>query len=156
MRFLAVPAALIALLAFVACGDDEGLTDSKLDVTLGEFFINPSVDSVPPGDVTFDIENDGPDLKHELVIIRTDFGIDELPTKDDGTVDEKAAGVDVKGRIRKVDPDRKTSGTFPLEEPGAYVLICNLKDRDNGPDASHYADGMRIAFTVEALASPSE
>lgn len=156
MRFLAVPAALITLLAFVACGGDEGLTDSKLDVTVGEFFINPTVDTVPPGDVTFDIKNEGPDLKHELVIIRTDFGVDELPTKDDGTVDEGAAGVDVRGRIPKVDPDRKTSGVFTLTEPGAYVLICNLKDRDNGPDASHYADGMRIAFTVEAVVATPE
>jgi hypothetical protein len=156
VRFLAVPAALIALLTFVACSDDDDLTDSKLDVAIGEFFINASIDTVPPGDVTFDTENDGPDLKHELVIIRTDFGIDELPTKDDGTVDEKAAGVDVKGRIQKMDPDRKSSGTFPLEDPGAYVLICNLKDRDDGPDASHYADGMRIAFTVEAVAATPE
>ncbi len=156
MRFLAVPAALIALMTFVACGDEDDLTDSKLDVTLAEFSIDATVDTVPPGDVTFDIENDGPDLEHELVIIRTDFGIDELPTKDDGTVDERAAGVDLKGRIQKVDPDRKTSGTFSLTDPGAYVLICNLKDRDNEPDASHYADGMRIAFTVEAVAATPE
>ena len=156
MRFLAVPAALIALLTFAACSDDDDFTDSKLDVVVTEFSIDTSVDSVPPGDVTFDIENDGPDLKHELVIIRTDFEVDELPTKDDGTVDEKAAGVDVKGRIQKLDPDRKSSGTFPLEEPGAYVLICNLKDREDGPDASHYADGMRIAFTVEELPATPE
>ncbi|MCH8813516.1 MAG: hypothetical protein IH957_00255 [Chloroflexi bacterium] len=155
MRFLAVPAAFIALLAFFACSDDEG-EDSKLDVTLGEFFIDTTLDTVPPGDVTFDIENDGPDLDHELIIIRTDFGIDELPTENDGTVDERAAGMDVKGRIEKVDPDRKTSGTFSLTDPGAYVLICNLKDRDDEPDASHYADGMRIAFTVEEFAVTSE
>ena len=151
MRFLAAPAALIAL-AFVACGDDEGLTDSTMNVVLGEFFITPDVDAVPPGDVTFDLDNEGPDLEHELVILRTDFAVDDIPTKEDGTVDEGAAGVDVDGRIRKFDKGR-SSGTFTLKEPGSYVLICNLKDKIDDVETAHYGEGMRVGFSVEEVAS---
>lgn len=148
MRFLAVPAALIALLAFVACGDDEGLTDSKMNVVLDGFSITADIDVVPPGDVTFDLDNEDPDLEHELVILKTDFAADDVPPKDDGTVDESAAGVDVKGRVRKFDEGR-SSGTFTLSEPGSYVLICNLKETIDGVETAHYSEGMRLAFTVE-------
>ncbi len=152
MRFLAAPAALIAL-AFVACGDDEGLTDSTMNVVLDGFSITTDVEAVPPGDVTFDLDNEDPDLEHELVIVQTDFAFDDLPTEEDGTVDEGAAGVDVKGRVRKFDEGR-SSGTFTLKEPGNYVLICNLKEKIDDVETAHYGEGMRVGFTVEEVISP--
>jgi len=152
VRFLAAPAALIALLAFVACGDEEGLTDSTMNVVLDGFSITTDVVVVPPGDVTFDLDNEDPDLEHELVIVKTDFAFDDIPTENDGTVDEGAAGVDVKGRVRKFDEGR-SSGTFTLKDPGNYVLICNLKEKIDGVDTAHYSEGMRVSFTVEEGAS---
>lgn len=153
MRFLAVPAALIALLTFAACGDEEGLSDSTMNIVLDGFSITTDVNVVPPGDVTFDLDNNDPDLEHELVILQTDFAIDEIPTKDDGTVDESAAGVDVIGQVHKFDEGR-SSGTFTLKEPGNYVLICNLKEKIGSVETAHYGEGMRIGFTVEGTVSP--
>jgi hypothetical protein len=148
VRFLAAPAVLIALFAFVACGDDEGLTDSTMNVVVGEFFITTDSDTVPPGDVTFDLDNEGPDLEHELVILKTDFDADDIPTEEDGRVDEGAAGVDVKGRVHKFDTGR-SSGVFTLKDPGKYVLICNRREKIDDVETAHYGEGMRAAFTVE-------
>ena len=151
MRLLAAAAALITAFALAACGDEEG-EDTTLDVTLREFSIEPSVSTVPKGAVTFDLENEGPDLEHELYILRTDFAPDELPAKDDGTVDLGAAGINESGHVNKFDTDRRSSGIFTLDA-GAYVLICNLKDEVDGEDVAHYSAGMRVAFTVDELAA---
>jgi hypothetical protein len=142
---------LIALLALLACGDDEG-EETTIDVTLQEFSITLSQSSAPSGDVTFEIDNEGPDLDHELRVIRTDFAPDELPTNDDGTADLGAAGVNDVGHTAKVEADRRGGGVFNLDA-GAYVLLCNFKDEVDGEDVAHYSAGMRVAFTVEESAS---
>ena len=44
------------------------------------------------------------------------------------------------GEIGEIKPG--TTGTVTLDlAPGQYVLVCNLP--------KHYAQGMRVAFTVE-------
>lgn len=148
MRLLLAPAALIAMFTLAACGDDEG-EETTVDVVLQEFSIMPSVTTVPPGDVTFEMDNEGPDLTHELRVIRTDFAADELPTNDDGTVDLGAAGVDEVRGFAPVEEGRRGGGVVTLDA-GSYVLICNLKDTVEGEEIAHYTAGMRAAFTVEA------
>lgn len=151
MRLLAAPAALIALFAFVACGDDEG-EDTTVEVTLTEFAIEASQTSAPPGDITFELDNDGPDLQHELRVIRTDFDPADLPTNDDGRADLGAAGVNEVRGFAPVDEGRRGAGVVSLD-PGSYVLICNLKDTIDGEEVAHYSAGMYLGFTVEAGAA---
>lgn len=151
MRLLAAPAALIALLAFVACGDDEG-EDTTVEVILREFSIEVDVTTVPAGTVTFEIDNEGPDLAHELRVIRTDFAPGELPTQDDGRADLGAAGVSEAGRTAPIEDGRRGGGVFSLS-PGSYVLICNLEDTVEGEEVAHYSAGMYLGFTVEAAAA---
>jgi hypothetical protein len=145
VRFLLAIPALLLLFAFAACKSEEG--EKRVDITLQEWSVNPGADKVKAGDVRFDLDNKGPDQAHQLVIIRTDFTPDKIPTKADGSVDEKAAGVNVIGKISDFDPGKKSSGTFTLSE-GAYVLLCNLVSKVDGQDTSHYQQGMRIAFTA--------
>jgi hypothetical protein len=146
VRFALIPALLAAtLLALSACGDEgEG---GEVDIVLKEWSVEPSVPTLPEGPIVFNTENEGPDEDHELVIIKTDFAPDELPTNDDGTVDEDASGVDSEGEVREVEPGDDNSGTYTMD-PGKYVLICNLKTDVDGQDTAHYAQGMYAAFIV--------
>jgi hypothetical protein len=134
---LVVPATL-----FVSACSDESGEDSTVDVTLSEFEVVADPDSVPEGDVTFDVQNDGEET-HELVIVKTDFDAGELPTEDDGSVDEGADGIDVIGETDEIDSGDSDSRVFGLD-PGNYVLLCNLVEDDE----SHYAQGMRTPFEV--------
>lgn len=135
---LLVPAALV----LPACGGDE---EPQVDVTLQEFAITVDSASVPAGSVTFNATNEGPDDDHEFVVIRTDLGVTDLPTAEDGSVDESGEGIEVTGEIEEFPPGDTESATFDLVA-GAYVLICNIYDATE--DEAHYQEGMRIAFTV--------
>ena len=146
MRFALIPAILAAaVLTLSACGDEgEG---GEVDVVLKEWAVEPTLNTLPDGPITFNTKNEGPDEDHELVIIMTDFAADELPTKDDGSVDEGANGIDVKGTVREVEPGDENSGSYTLD-PGKYVLICNRVSDVDGQDTAHYAQGMYTPFTV--------
>ena len=146
-RMLFVLPALLGAFALAACGGSDR-TETTVDVVLKEWSIELSDASAPAGDITFDLDNEGPDHAHQLLIIRTDFAPGQLPTKSNGTVDEGADGVNVIGKIAKFDEGKRSSGTFTLEA-GKYVLICNLYDEDKGEKVSHYAKGMQVAFTAE-------
>ena len=140
--------------AVAACGDDDdedaggggGGGASTVAVTLKEFEVLPDTDSVAAGSVTFRATNIGPDDLHELVVMKTDLARDALPTKDDGSVDEEGAGVELIGEIEEFAVDSVEEITFDLKA-GKYVLLCNIYDADE--DEAHYAEGMRTAFTVE-------
>jgi hypothetical protein len=161
VRRIMVPLFVLAL-AFVlpACsdGDDEPSTPaadasettdggSTVDVTLQEFAVSASTTSAGAGEVTFNATNEGPEDPHELVVIKTDLGITELPTGDDGAVLEDGEGIDVIGEIEEFDVGTTESATYELDA-GAYVLICNIVEDEDGELESHYQEGMRTAFTV--------
>lgn len=146
MRFALIPALLAAtLLTLSACGD-EG-KGGEVDVVLKEWAVEPGVDTLPEGPITFNTDNEGPDENHELVIIKTDFAPTDLPTNDDGSVDEEASGIDVKGTVREIEPGDDNSGIYTLD-PGKYVLISNLVHEKDGEKTADYAQGMYKAFTV--------
>ena len=137
-------AAIVAALALgmSSCGDD----GETVEVTLQEFSVSADPASVPAGSVTFESTNDGPDDVHEFVVIATDLGITELPTVEDGSVDESGEGLELIGEIEDIPVGETQSVTLDLEA-GNYVLICNIYDADE--DEAHYQEGMRTAFTVE-------
>ena len=144
MRILFLPAALLLVILLAACGSTgEG---GDVDVTLDEYSVVTDVDSLPEGPIKFDIENAG-QRDHELLILRSDIPGGELPTEDDGSVDEGAAGVDVKYEIDEIDEGDETSRSFSLD-PGNYVLLCNIVEDIDGTETSHYAKGMWTEFTI--------
>jgi len=130
----------------VAASPTAAAGPTTVDVTLTEFAIGTSVAKARAGDVTFDITNEGPDDQHEFVVIKTDLGLTDLPTKANGSVDEEGAGIEVIDEVEELDVDSSEELTVDLK-PGAYVLICNIFDADE--DEAHYQEGMRTSFSVE-------
>ena len=119
---------------------------TQVEATLREFAIDVTPKSVAPGSVYFLVENAGPADPHEFVIIKTDLAPDALPVGDDGRVPED--DVEMIDEIEPYAPGSSASITVDLEA-GAYVLICNIAEEEDGELESHYQLGMRTAFTVE-------
>ena len=112
---------------------------SAVSVELGEYYVTPSVASVPAGTVDFTITNvDRRD--HIFIVIKTDLAPDAL-VMDGGAADPAASGT-VLGEIprEELGPGVTAAASFELDA-GSYVLICNR--------GSHYSRGMTAAFTVE-------
>ncbi len=151
-------AAVAALsMAFAGCGSNDeggttgatgGATGSKttIEVSEQEFAILPASASAPAGDVTFNVTNTGPDEVHEFVVLATDLAPDALPTNKDGSADEEGTGVEPVDELEDIAVGDTASLTVSLD-PGTYVFICNIVDKDTG--TSHYYAGMRVGFTVE-------
>jgi hypothetical protein len=152
--------ASVALVSMAACGgngddgtagDDggNGGNGGTVAVTLREFAVAADVQSIGSGSVTFDATNEGPEDEHELVVVRTDLPLTELPTTEDGAFDEEAADVEVIGEIAEFPVGETRSDTWELEA-GSYVLLCNIvQEEDDGTLEAHFAEGMRAPFTVE-------
>jgi uncharacterized cupredoxin-like copper-binding protein len=132
-------------LAVVAsgCGGNGG----TVNVTLREFEVVPEEASIGAGEVTFEATNEGPDDPHEFVVIRTDLDPADLPTDENGVVDESGEGIEVIGEIEEFPVGETESVTFDLDA-GSYVLICNVFEE--AEQESHYQNGMRTSFTVQS------
>ena len=112
-------------------------------VTLQEWAVVPSIVTVPAGSVTFAAKNVGTEL-HEMVVIKTDVGLLELPVGSDGKVDEEGANLEAMGEVSELAVG--ATGTVTLDlTPGHYLLICNIVDADG---TAHYGKGMTTALTV--------
>jgi iron uptake system component EfeO len=145
----------LAAVVFVACGDDDETAagGGTIRVDLQEWAVVPDTASAPAGEVTFEIENTGEET-HEFVVIRTDLAVTDLPTADDGSVDEEGAGLEVIDEVEDLAAGASETLTVDLEA-GQYALICNIVEEEGememempqGP--SHFQNGMRTEFTFE-------
>ncbi len=153
MRMILLAGAVLAGILLVACGDDddeEGGGGNVVNVTLQEYSVNPDTNSADAGEITFNVENKGPDEVHEFVIIKTDLKPDALPTNDDGSANEDAPGLEKIDEIEDIAVGDTPSLTVDLKA-GSYVLICNIVEEPDGETEAeaHYQEGMRTAFTVK-------
>jgi iron uptake system component EfeO len=146
----------LAAVVFVACGNDDETAaggGTTIQVALQEWAVVPDTASAPAGEVTFEIENAGEET-HEFVVIRTDLAVTDLPTAEDGSVDEEGAGIEVVDEVEDLAAGASETLTLDLEA-GQYDLICNIVEEEGememempqGP--SHFQNGMRTEFTVE-------
>jgi uncharacterized cupredoxin-like copper-binding protein len=115
-----------------------GCGGGGIGVTLADYTVTPDETSAPPGEVTFDVTNDA-EQTHEFVIFKTDLPEDQLPTNEDGDVDEEGEGVELVDEIEDIEGGSSESLTVTLDA-ASYVFICNLP--------SHYGQGMHASFTV--------
>lgn len=119
-----------------ACGP------TTVDAKLKTYTILLDKNSAPAGEVTFHVHNDATDLKHEFVIFKTDLAQNNLPTTEEGIVDEEGEGITFIDEV-ELEPGEAQDLTVNLEA-GNYVIICNIDS-----DEMHYEHGMHTAFTVE-------
>jgi uncharacterized cupredoxin-like copper-binding protein len=153
----------LALLAVVGCGSSSSTSNTTagggggvtvpssssgttVDVVVsdakgldGPMTLTATPDSVPAGDVTFTVKNEGT-IDHEVVVLKTDTPYDQLPVgaSEPDRVDE-TNNVGETGEP-DVKPGETRSFTVNAMSAGKYVLVCNI--------AKHYAMGMRAPFTV--------
>jgi uncharacterized cupredoxin-like copper-binding protein len=138
---IAVPAGLVLALAAASCGGGGG----TVDVTLQEFSVATDPTSAEAGEMTFEATNDGPADTHEFVVFRTDLSLTDLPTDENGAVDEAGEGLELIGEIEDIEVGETDSVTLNLDA-GNYVFVCNIWDEDE--QEAHYQEGMRTGFTV--------
>jgi len=147
-RLAAVAGLAVVAVAISACGAAATPTPAgppTVDVTFQEWAIEPSVVEVKAGQVTFNAKNLSTKEEHEMVVVKTDLGLFDLPKGSDGKVDEEGAGMTAVGEISETAAG--ASGTVTLDlAPGKYLLICNIVDADG---TAHYGSGMSTAFTVK-------
>jgi uncharacterized cupredoxin-like copper-binding protein len=123
---------------------EEVADTDTVEVELGEWSVFPDPDAVHADEITFEVSNGGQD-PHEFVIVKSDLEPGELPTADDGSVDEEQ--VDVIDEVEEIEAGGDGEVEVDLEA-GSYVLFCNLVEEEDGETEVHYKLGMRTAFTV--------
>ncbi len=101
----------------------------QVSAELGDYTVEPSMTSVPAGNVTFNATNAG-QVPHELMIERMPIKMD-APNQPN----EDAA----QGMIDDMGPGESGSMTLNLK-PGTYMLFCNVP--------GHYAMGQHTTFKV--------
>lgn len=139
----------LALLLVSACASEEPsaplaetpIVETSVAVDLSEWTVLLDPPQVQAGTVTFEVSNVGTEV-HELVILAADGREPgELPTLDDGSVDEDQ--IEVLTEAEDIAPDASDKVHFDLDA-GSYILFCNVvADGD-----VHYKLGMRTGFTV--------
>lgn len=93
--------------------------------------------SVKAGTITFEVTNAADNnMKHELVVLKTDLADDRLPVKNEQVIETRFKKM---GEAEDVAPGKSKRLTLKLS-PGHYVLICNK--------AGHYSQGMHTALIV--------
>ena len=102
-----------------------------------EWAFGTALPSMPAGEVTFEMINEGA-VAHDLWVLRTELAYDALPVKGGAAV--TAGDVEVVEKVLETAAGTTVSLTASLE-PGSYVLICNIP--------AHYELGMRAPFTIE-------
>jgi uncharacterized cupredoxin-like copper-binding protein len=108
--------------------------DVDLGVTMKDYRVELSVDTVKAGTVKIGVRNAG-GMEHSFELIKTDLPFDKLPT----TGDAKAREDGLVKQVKSIGVGKVSVVTADLAA-GSYVVICNV--------AGHYQLGMRAALAV--------
>ena len=125
---------LAVTIAACAAASETIPPDVDVAVTMKDYKVELSVDTVKPGTVKFGVKNAG-GMEHSFELIKTDLPIDKLPT----TGDAKAREDGLVKQIKSLGVGKVSVVTADLAA-GSYVIICNV--------AGHYQLGMRAALIV--------
>jgi uncharacterized cupredoxin-like copper-binding protein len=109
-------------------------------VTLQEFSIGTSSETVPPGIKTMHITNNGA-AQHELLVFRSDLAPSAYPIDPaTGDINEDGSGITKISDGDNLDAGTTQTRAVDLSQPGTYSFICNLP--------GHFRAGMVKTFTV--------
>jgi uncharacterized cupredoxin-like copper-binding protein len=125
-----------------ACGGSDDPQAVTVRVELGNWYVEPSQETVPAGRVTFravHVDDHGAHdghgaeggLLHELTVARR---------LDDGSFE-------VVDRVTDIEAGESRELTITLA-PGEYELQCNLVEETRDGVVAHYEQGMRAPFIV--------
>jgi len=129
---------LVALFMASCSGDGEAPS-----VELTEFSVSVDPGNVAGGETTFAVENVG-GITHEFVVVKTNLDDADLPTAEDGSVDEEGEGIEPVDEIEDIGAGSSEELTVDLDS-GNYVLFCNIVEGDT----IHYQKGMHTSLAVE-------
>jgi uncharacterized cupredoxin-like copper-binding protein len=113
------------------------LQDSSFDPSIAHMRIVLDHDTLKPGRVTFQAENQSKSQVHEVIVAR-DSGAKTLPfdAKQDRVIESRVRRL---GEISDLAPGKTGKLTLNLK-PGNYLLFCN--------QPGHYKDGMVAKLIV--------
>jgi uncharacterized cupredoxin-like copper-binding protein len=121
---------------------------STVSVTLTEYEVTLSQDTVSAGSITFQVANQGSE-GHEFVVVETGLPPEDLPVLDDGSFDETSQEATVVDEIDYLAPGSTEELTVELSS-GSYVLLCNFVLSEGEDEIeSHFHEGMSVEFDVE-------
>lgn len=131
-----------ASIGLTACSDTND--PRTLNVELYDYAMKTKANPItlPSGTITFTGINRAKET-HEIVLFKTDLAPEALPRKDDGSVDERGAGVELIDEAEGIKAGTTKSFQATVT-PGKYVLACNLIENDK----KHYMLGMFLPITV--------
>ena len=138
---ITVLAAMALVIPAAACSSSKS-SGTPVNVTLKDYSVTASPDSVAAGKITFKVTNNG-SFVHEMLVVKANSP-SALPLNKDGTVNEDAIpAADRPGEASDIDPGKTADLTLTLSA-GKYLLLCNRVDGTT----SHYHEGMVTSFTV--------
>ncbi len=119
----------------------EPTEELAVNLVVNEWSITADISSVSAGETLYVATNEGA-LPHEVVYLRTDRPVDDLPVGSDSKVNRFAEGIEDLGVIRTdaLVPGATVQESFDLPA-GNYALICNVP--------GHYQAGMFTAFVIQ-------
>ena len=115
-----------------------GFGTKGADMAMAMLGVKADVDTVPAGNVTFNVTNGSKDIVHEMLVspLPADSNLPYVAA--DYKVDEEAAGH--LGEVAELEPGKTGSLTLDLK-PGKYILFCNIP--------AHFMNGMWTVITVQ-------
>lgn len=117
---------------------------TRIDVSLREWSIGLSTNTVKAGNVGFVARNGGT-MVHEMLVVRVDDPAN-LPYVANGSVNEDAiSAADTLGEIAEFAVGATCAHNFALS-PAHYAVFCNIAEGDS----VHLKKGMITTFTVTA------
>ncbi|AIO65440.1 plastocyanin/azurin family copper-binding protein [Burkholderia oklahomensis] len=130
--------AILASATALGITPDASWAQQTVKATLLSDSIQLEAHSVKAGRVTLDVKNAaGNDMKHELVVLKTDLADNALPVSKGQVLEHKLKKI---GEVEDIAPGKSKRMSFKLA-PGHYALICNKP--------GHYEAGMHTALVVE-------
>jgi uncharacterized cupredoxin-like copper-binding protein len=112
-----------------------GMTADLAPATMG---VKLSTDTVPAGEITFNVTNSSQETVHEMVVFPYKDG-EQVPfSSQDAKINEDLAGH--LGEVSELDPAKGGALKISLK-PGKYILTCNIP--------GHYMNGMWAILTVK-------